>query len=100
MIELGGNIILVGFKEFEPTAMIVIKKIVGNYTRKFKERCKQFESITLTLKRIHGIENSEKYEICVKLMDNGRPVNSEIVDKNIYIAIDSALKKIEKIITS
>ncbi|MBN2422730.1 hypothetical protein JXB41_05865 [Candidatus Woesearchaeota archaeon] len=100
MIELGGNITLVGFKEIEPSKMIVLKKIIGNYTRKFTEQCKKFESITITLKSVHEIEKSEKYEIQVKLMDNSKPINSEVTDKNLFVAVDSSLKKIEAIISS
>lgn len=95
MIELGGSIFLVGFNDIDSSKMIVLKKIVGNYTKKFTDTCKKFESITITLKKVHDIEDSTKYEIQVKVIDCGKPVNSQATDKNLFVAVDSVLKKIE-----
>ena len=44
MIELGGNITLVGFKEMGFGELIVVKKIVGNYARKLSTDKKNMES--------------------------------------------------------
>jgi len=77
---------------------VVLKKVIGNYTRKFSDRCKGFESITITMKPIHEVGDSKKYEINVKVMDCGKPLNTEITDKNLFVAVDNALKKIEKMI--
>ncbi len=92
-IELGGNIQLVGFKELDSANMIVLKKIIGNYARKFSEVCERFEKLTVSMKHIHGEHG--KYQIQVKLLDNGKPHNSEHIDHNLYVALDAALKKIE-----
>ncbi len=98
MIELGGNISLVGFNEVGSAEMIVLKKIIGNYTRKFSEKCKEFENITLTMKPVHKIGPSTKYEIQIKLIDGGKPLNADITHKNLFVAVDSTLKKIEALI--
>ena len=38
MIELGGNISLEGFKDVDNSEMTIIKKIVGNSTKKINEK--------------------------------------------------------------
>ena len=54
----------------------------------------KFESLHVTMKPVHETEKSEKYEVHAKLMDNGKPFVSEVVERNLFIAVDSALKKI------
>ncbi|MEK6904097.1 MAG: hypothetical protein AABW87_00725 [Nanoarchaeota archaeon] len=89
MIELGGNIRLSGFKELEPAMLIVVKKMVGNYTKKISERVKGFQDININLKKIH----EKNHEIQVKL--NAEKVyNSEVTDHNLFFALDKALGKI------
>ena len=53
-ISLGGNIELSGFKEFDRGTMVVVKKIVGNNTKKISTMTPNFEKISLHLKKIHG----------------------------------------------
>ncbi|HIH31137.1 TPA: hypothetical protein HA235_00365 [Candidatus Woesearchaeota archaeon] len=99
-LNLGGNIQLVGFKQVSLSEVVVVKKIVGSYTRKIQENCKNFQSITVMLKEIHKIDNNAKHEIHVKVIDDSKPFNSEIVDKNMFVALDSALRKVQAEITS
>ena len=94
-LELGGNIVLTGFRELDGSTMIILKKIIGNYVRKISERAEKFEQLSLTVKPIHQTEGSRKYELYAKLLDNGKVFNSEIADKNIFMAVDSALKNLE-----
>ena len=95
MIELGGNITLIGFKELDYAEMVVIKKIVGNYARKLSDR-EQVNELTLNLKQIHHTsEESSKFEMKAKVDINGKIFNSEIVDYNLFIAIDNIMKKLE-----
>ena len=95
MIELGGNITLIGFKELDYAEMVVIKKIVGNYARKLSDR-EQVNELTLNLKQIHHTsEDSYKFEMKAKVDVNGKIFNSEIVDYNLFIAIDNIMKKLE-----
>jgi ribosome-associated translation inhibitor RaiA len=100
MIELGGNISLVGFNEIDPGTMVVVKKIVGNYGRKYSEVCKKFESLSVSVKKVHEREKSEIYEMHIKLLDDGKPVNSKVEDRNLFVALDNAMKKVEKQITA
>lgn len=93
-MQLGGNIELSGFKDIDGASMVVLKKIIGNYGRRLTEISDKFESLKVTMKPIHETEKSEKYEIHIQLMVGGKPVVSEVVERNLFIAIDNALKKI------
>lgn len=95
MIELGGNITLVGFKELDKGSQTIIKKVVGNYVNKLSDMCNKFETITLHLKNVHQTETSTKYEIHGRLIDNGKLYNSEHIDMNIFVALNTVLRKIE-----
>ena len=35
MIQLGGNIALEGFEQLDPGVLVVVKKVVGSYAKKF-----------------------------------------------------------------
>jgi ribosome-associated translation inhibitor RaiA len=93
-MQLGGNIELSGFKDIDGASMVVLKKIIGNYGRRLTEISDKFESLKVTMKPIHETEKSEKYEIHAQLMVGGKPVVSEVIERNLFIAIDNALKKI------
>ncbi len=90
MLQLGGNIELSGFSSLEGGAMIVLKKIVGNYARKMSDHSKNFEKLVVTMKTVHD----NQFELRAKLVDNGKPVNSSVTERNVFVAVDSALKKI------
>ncbi|MBI2558275.1 hypothetical protein HYW20_03050 [Candidatus Woesearchaeota archaeon] len=92
--KLGGNIELSGFRDMDSSSMVIIKKLVGTYARKISEHCKNLQTLHITLKPIHEREKSEKYEIHAKVIDDGKVFASEIVDRNLFVAVDSALKKI------
>ena len=93
-MQLGGNIQLSGFRDIDGASMVVLKKIIGNYARRLSELSGKFESLHITMKPVHETEKSEKYEVHAKLMDNGKPLVSEVVERNLFIAVDNALKKI------
>ena len=93
-VSLGGNIELVGFKQVSLADVVVVKKLVGHYTRKIQEHSQNFEKIQIFLKDIHKVDNNAKHEIHVKVLDGGKAFSSEVVDKNLFTALDSAFKKI------
>ncbi|MBU1201721.1 MAG: hypothetical protein KJ583_06435 [Nanoarchaeota archaeon] len=99
MIELGGNITLVGFRDLEPAELIVVKKVVGTYARKMSDTVESFENLTVTLKEVHKTPKSQKYEIHAKLLAKGKAYNSESVDRNLFVVLDSALKKVLTIVS-
>ncbi len=91
-LQLGGNIELSGFGILDRGAMVILKKIVGNYARKMSDASKNFEKLRLRIKTVHD----NKYELHAKLMDNGTAFASSAVERNLFVAVDSALKKIMK----
>ena len=93
-MQLGGNIELSGFRDIDGASMVVLKKIIGNYGRRMSEISNKFESLKVTMKPIHETEKSEKYEIHAQLMVDGKPFVSEVVERNLFVAVDNALKKI------
>ncbi len=95
MMQLGGNIQLVGFKEIEPAKMIVVKKLIGNYVKKIEEKTHQFEKIAVHLKKVH---NSE-YEVQTKAVVSCKPYNSELTNYNLFVALDKTLSKVLEEIT-
>lgn len=97
IIKLGGNIELAGFKQLDRDTMVVLKKIVGNYAKKFAESSASFEKLSLKMKLVHVKEKSEKYELKGMILDGGKRYNSEITDRNLFFAIDKVFKNIEKI---
>ncbi|MBW3000050.1 hypothetical protein KY339_05240 [Candidatus Woesearchaeota archaeon] len=94
-MELGGNIVLNGFRELDGAQLIVVKKIVGNYARRMSDLCKKFENLSVTMKTVHAKERANKFELHAKLMDNGTPYNSEVTDFNLFFALDKVLAKLE-----
>ena len=94
MIELGGNIELVGFKDLDSGELIILKKIIGNYARKFSDGIEGYETLHLNLKKV-GADTSSKYEVSAKLMIKGKPVNTNVTENNLFISIAESLKKLE-----
>lgn len=93
-VRLGGNIQLTGFRDIDSSSMVVLKKIIGNYAKRIAELTKKMEVLHITLKPVHEREKSEKYEVHVHLIDNGKVYASEVTDRNLFVAVDSVLKKI------
>ncbi len=86
MIELGGNINLENFEDIDKGQLIVIKKVVGNYTKKISEKYKDFKKITVTLVK------DSKYKIEVKL-ETSETKESEAENPNLFFALDQSLSK-------
>jgi hypothetical protein len=97
-LNLGGDIQLVGFKQVDRASMVIVKKMVGNYVKKFGDLCEKFEGVKLTLKIVHPTEKSEKYEIHTILMNSGSPVVSEFTDRNLFVTLDKVLGKVESLL--
>ena len=94
-MELGGNIELVGFSELDSSELVILKKIIGNYARKFSDALgDSYEKLTLNLKPVHG-KKSSKFELQAKLMVKGKPVNVDYTDNNLFVTVAEALKKLE-----
>lgn len=83
-----------GFKELEPGSIVILKKIVGNYARRFSEQCESFEKLSLSMKLVHEREGSKKFEIRGMVIDKGKTYTSSLTDRNVFVVVDSVLKKI------
>ena len=92
-IQLGGSITLNGFSDLSGGDMIIIKKIVGNHVKRITELTKDFKEIKISLKPVHEVEESKKYEFHVNLTAD-KQYNSEVTEFNLYIGLDKVLKKI------
>ena len=98
MIELGNNMVLVGFKELDKGSLIIVKKMVGTAVKKMSEINDKFESFKLTLKPVHEQEDSKKFEVHGQVVFNGKMYNSEIVERNLFVAVSSVLDKLESLL--
>ncbi len=96
-LNLGEVIQLSGFRDLDRATMVVVKKMVGSYARKFSDSVEGFEKLQIDLKMIHENESSHKgtFNIVAKALVKGNSVNSEVEDHNLFVGLDSALKKIE-----
>ena len=92
MIELGGNIELVGFRDLDSSELVILKKIIGSFARKFSDNVEGYEKLTLSLKATQG---KKQYEVQSKLMVNSKPVNADVTEKNLFVAVAETLKKLE-----
>jgi hypothetical protein len=84
-VRLGGNIELYGVESIDHATMIVLKKIIGTYARKFSERGLQKLAISFA----HP-------EVKVEAIAQGNTVASSITHSNVFFGVDLALKEIEK----
>lgn len=87
-VELGGNITLTGFTNLDKAKLIVLKKMVGNYAKTIEEK-KKFEKLSLTMTKE---ENNPK--IKAEVIVEGRKINSETKEDNLFVALDKTLKEI------
>lgn len=94
LMQLGGNIELSGFKDIDGASMVVLRKIIGNYGRKLSEISDKFKALKIVM-ATNETEKSERYKIHAQLMIDGKSVVSEVAERNLFVAVDSALKKIE-----
>jgi ribosome-associated translation inhibitor RaiA len=94
-IQLGGNIELSGFREIDGGSMIVVKKIVGSYVRKFNDRLQNFQKFSLHVKKVHNNEENPLFELHGHIIDNGKTYAAEIAERNLFIAVDTVMKKLE-----
>jgi hypothetical protein len=94
-IKLGGGIELDGF-DVEKAHLVVIKKMVGNYAKEMTEKAQGFEKVVVSLNK-----EGDSYNIKAELTDSGNQISADSSEKNLFMALDKALKEvINKIATS
>ncbi len=88
-VTLGGNIELTGFSGLDGASMIVVKKLVGTYCRKFSDSIKGFEKLNVTSTKDNG------YTVTARLNASGQEFVGEASAENMFFALDKALKDLE-----
>jgi ribosome-associated translation inhibitor RaiA len=84
-VRLGGNIELYGVETIDHATMIVLKKIIGNYARKFSERGLEKLAISFA----HP-------EVNIEAVAQGNTVSAQATHSNIFFGVDAALKEIDR----
>ncbi len=87
---LGGNIELTGFRELDGGSMIVLKKIIGNYARRFSDTYGS-EKIELSMSK-----TSDMFSLTGSVFCKGQKITAVHSDKNIFFLVDAVLKRIEQ----
>lgn len=83
-----------GFRKIDSSAMDVLKRNVSKHMHRLNELAENIQNLHITLKTVHEREKSEKYEIIAKLNNNGKIFASEVTDRNLLAAVDSALNNV------
>ncbi|MEM4254192.1 MAG: hypothetical protein QXR48_02285 [Candidatus Woesearchaeota archaeon] len=87
---LGGNIELTGFRALDGGSMIVLKKIIGNYARRFSDNYGN-EKMSLTLSK-----GTDQFSLSASVLCKGNKITVEHADKNVFFLVDAVLKRIEQ----
>jgi hypothetical protein len=87
MIELGGGIFLDNFECIESGKLIIVKKIVGNYTKNISGKIEEFNKITISVNEENG------YKINVNVKAN-KEFSAEGEKENLFFALNDALEGI------
>lgn len=88
---MGKDIEISGFSNIGGDKFIVVKKVIGNFVKNLQDKNSGFERLSLHLKIIHNKE----YELIGKLNSKGKMYNSEVVDYNLFFALNEILRKLE-----
>ncbi len=84
-----------GFREIDDSSMLIVRSSVERHARKLSSYAKKMEYLHVTLKTLHGREKGEIYDIKARLKDGGKIYISHAFDRNLFVAIDEALKKMQ-----
>lgn len=87
---LGGNIELSGFRELDGGTMIVLKKIIGNYARRFSDTYGS-EKMELGIAR-----DADNFSLTGSVSCKGNKITAVHADKNVFFLVDAVLKRIEQ----
>lgn len=86
-MKLGGSIELTGFSGVEKAQLVVVKKIVGNCVKEISEKAKKFEKVVVSLTK-----EGDNCSVHVELTDEGNQLIGDSTEKNLFIALNNALK--------
>lgn len=86
-MELGGNIELHGFVEEQEADLIIIKKIVGRFTKRISEHHTDFEGLRITFD-----EQPSGARVEGQLKLDSDVLEAEDSSSNTYLSLDAVLK--------
>ncbi len=92
VIELGGNIELKGVKDLNGGELVILKKILGNYTKRVSENNENFEKFILDLTDKDG----NKYKVKGELFMDGKSYSADMDAANLFFTVNGVLEKIDK----
>lgn len=95
ILNLGGHIELSGFSGLDGGSMVILKKIVGNYARKFSAGSSGFEKLSLKMGSADGVGSQGRFTVEGTVINNGKAYSSSLADCNLFIVLDRVLKSIE-----
>lgn len=88
IMQLGGNIELIGFKDLDIAKVVVLKKMVGGYAKTMSEKNSNFSKLKVT-----GAKEGDNLKISAE-MTADKAYSGEETGNNLFVILDSALKKI------
>jgi ribosome-associated translation inhibitor RaiA len=91
----GSRIETAGFKDLEKGVKLELDCILVKWATRFSEICTKFEVLKVQMKRVHGTEKSEKYEVHVRVQDEGAFITATATERNLFSAVNAALRKAE-----
>ncbi len=94
--EIGGNVKVTGFGILDSPSMLVAKKIIETYAKKYNDFSSDVREVHITLKPLHEREKSEKYQVDTRVQSKGKIFAAEHVDRNVFVALDKAMGKVQQ----
>lgn len=89
-MELGGNIELYGFADDQSADLIVVKKIVGRFTKRITEHHPDFQGLRVTFD-----EDTSGARVEGQLQLDDDVLESASADSNKYLCLDAVLKDLK-----
>jgi ribosome-associated translation inhibitor RaiA len=90
--QLGSSIEINGFSIVDQASMVIVKKVIGSYARKFSDKNVGFEKLTVILSKD---ESQDSFQVEAQAKTTSSLFNSKINEKNLFVGIDSVLKNLE-----
>ena len=84
-IRLGGNIELVNANGIDGASLVILKKMIGNYARKFSERGVNGLSVTFS-----------GTGVLIDVLRDDAKLSSSAESSNLFFAIDTAFKDLDE----
>ncbi len=94
-VETGGDVSLSGFRELDPGELSAAEKIISHYEQRFCALCGEGMRMKITMKKVHATPKSQKFEFKAFVEAQGKRFDSTVTERNLFIGLDAALKKIE-----